>query len=429
MSENIAPKGLLSPEQIIEKKKAFFYPNSMHFYKNPPHIVRGEMQYLFDQTGKRYTDFFAGVTVLNCGHSNPEIQQAINEQMFKLQHTSIIYLTEPMVELAEALANVLPGDIKRTFFCNSGTEANEGAMLLARMHTNRKGFIAFEGGLHGRSYLTMSVTGIPMWRIDPFLDPDVYFADAFVKEGLSLKDSAEASLESIEAILKLHGNEVAACIIEPIQGNAGINVPPADFFIRLKEKLDQYGVLLIVDEVQTGFARTGTFFAIEQFGVTPDILTYAKALGNGTPIGAFSARPHVAKSFNKPSASTLGGNPVSTTAGLAVLSYIEKHQLCKRSESLGEVLYKGLLRLKEKFEVIKDVRGMGLMLGMAFDAEHGHALVDTILEEMKERGFIIGKNGMTRNVLAFQPPLIITANDIEQMLENLYEVLLRQPSA
>ncbi|HAS73426.1 MAG TPA: aspartate aminotransferase family protein, partial [Clostridiales bacterium UBA8960] len=267
MYENSTPNEVMLPEEIIEKKKAFFYPNTMHFYKKPPHFVRGDMQYLFDHNGKRYVDFFAGVTVLNCGHSNPEIQKAIEEQQRKLQHTSIIYLTQPMVELAEALAKVLPGDIHQTFFCGSGTEANEGALLLARMHTKRKGFIAFEGGLHGRSYLTMSVTGIPMWRIDPFLDPDVYFADAFVKEGMSLEASSNASLESLDKILERHGHEVAACIIEPIPGNAGINVPTSDFFIRLKEKLDRFGILLIVDEVQTGFARTGTFFAIEQFGV------------------------------------------------------------------------------------------------------------------------------------------------------------------
>lgn len=413
MKSNEKNSGVLSPEQIIEKKKTYFYPNTMHFYKNPPHIVRGDMQYLYDHTGKRYTDFFAGVTVLNCGHSNPEIIEATERQLSSLQHTSIIYLTEPMVRLAEALASRLPGDIQNTFFCNSGTEANEGALLLSRMHTGRKGFLAFEGGLHGRSHLTMSVTGIPMWRIDPFLDEDVYFAKAF-------------DLESVDRILEAHGDGIAACIVEPIQGNAGIRVPSHDFFIRLKEKLDRYGILLIVDEVQTGFARTGTFFAIEQFGIVPDIITYAKALGNGVPIGAFSARPHVAASFNKPSASTLGGNPVSTTAGLAVLDYIDSHQLCERSKILGERLKNGLQRLMNKFACIKDIRGMGLMIGAEVSSAQ---FVDTILEEMKERGFIIGKNGMDRNVLAFQPPLIIAESDIDLMLEALDDVLSHLPSA
>ncbi|MBK5262735.1 MAG: aspartate aminotransferase family protein [Peptostreptococcaceae bacterium] len=423
MNENHKTHKVMTPDEIIEKKKDFFYPNTMHFYKNPPHIVKGEMQYLFDNQGKRYTDFYAGVTVLNCGHSNPEILKAVTDQLHKLQHTSIIYLTQPMVELAEELAKVLPGNIQNTFFCNSGTEANEGALLLARMHTKKKAFLSLEGGLHGRSFLTMSVTGIPMWRIDPFLDQDVYFAKCFVQEGMSPNEAAEKSLESIDAILVDKGNTIAACIIEPIQGNGGINTPPPDFFVKLKKRLEDYGILLIVDEVQTGFARTGTFFAIEQFGVIPDIITYAKALGNGLPIGAFSARPEVAISFNKPSASTLGGNPISTTAGLAVLDYIQSHQLCKRSRELGEILKNSLLQLKEKYPLIQEVRGLGLMLGLVFSASEGGQIVDIIMEEMKDRGFIIGKSGMDRNVLAFQPPLVIEVQDIQLMLEQLDKVL------
>ncbi len=403
---------MLRADEIIQKKKDYFFPNAMHFYKDPPHIVRGEGKYLIDDKGKRYLDFFAGVTVVNCGHCNTEINQRVKEQVDRLQHTSIIYLTEPIVQLAERLAKVLPGDIQQTFFCSSGTEANEGALLLARLSTLKKGFIAFEGGLHGRSALTMSVTGIPMWRIDPFLDKDVYFAKSF--------NSGE-SLKSVEEILLAHGHEIAACIVEPIQGNGGINVPPSDFFIKLKALLEKHGVLLIADEVQTGFARTGKMFAIEHFGVVPDIITMAKALGNGVPIGAFSARPHIAKSFNKPSASTLGGNPVSSTAGLAVLDYIEENQLCLKTQQLGDYFMIKLTELQSKHKVIQDVRGMGLMIGMALEnAEQ----VDNILEMMKDRGFIIGKNGINRDVIAFQPPLVINENDIDQLCENLDEVLL-----
>lgn len=416
-------KSYLNPEAIIQLKQQYFYPNTMHFYKQPPHIVKGEMQYLYDHNGKKYTDFFAGVTVLNCGHSNPEIQKAWVSQLEKLQHTSIIYLTEPMVALAEKLATVLPGDIQTTFFCNSGTEANEGALLLARMHTGKKGFIAFEGGLHGRSHLTMSVTGIPMWRIDPYLEEEVYFAKGYVQEGMSLEDSEKASLESLDVILEQQGDSIAACILEVIQGNGGMNTPHDDFFIKVKAKLDARGILLIADEVQTGFARTGKFFGVEHYGIVPDIITYAKALGNGVPIGAFSARPHVAKSFNKPSASTLGGNPVSTSVGLAVIDYIETHQLCQKAEQLGNRLKEGLLKLKETYSWITDVRGKGLMLGMALETEKGALAVDEILEEMKERGFIVGKNGMNRNVLAFQPPLVIIDSDVTEMLAALDAVL------
>lgn len=416
-------KTFLKPEEIIEKKREYFYPNSLHFYKNPPHFVRGFMQYLYDHEGKRYTDFSAGVTVLNCGHSNPEILEAVTDQLSKLQHTSIIYLTQPMVELAEELAKLLPGDIKQTFFCNSGTEANEGALLLARMHTGRKAFLAFEGGLHGRSHLTMSVTGIPMWRIDPFLEEAVYFAKGFLQEGMPLEESVQLSLDSVDAILEKYGDTIAACIVEPIQGNGGINTPPPDFFKKLKKRLEAYGVILIADEIQTGIGRTGTFFAMESFDVVPDLITYAKALGNGIPIGAFSARPEVAASFNKPSASTLGGNPVSATAGLAVLRYMKTHDLYRRSRALGEQLKNGLLELMGKHPVIQDVRGLGLMVGLALPAEGGAALVDQILEEMKDRGFILGKTGMSRNVVTFQPPLVIGETDIRDMLLHLDQVL------
>ena len=411
---------MLTPKLIIQKKKDYFFPNAMHFYKNPPHIVRGEGKNLYDDQGKCYLDFFAGVSVVNCGHCNPFINKRVAGQFSMLQHTSTIYLTEPMVILAERLAAVLPGDMQQTFFCSSGTEANEGALLLARLYTGKKGFLAFNGGLHGRSALTMSVTGIPMWRIDPFLDPDVYFAKGFMSHSANLEQAAEESLESVKAILSEHGQKIAACIVEPIQGNGGINIPPPDFFKRLQSLLNDYGVLLIADEVQTGFARTGKMFAIEHFEVVPDIMTMAKALGNGVPIGAFSARPHIAEAFDKPSASTLGGNPVSATAGLAVLDYIRIHNLCDWADKLGSYFLNKLTKLERKHSIIQDVRGLGLMLGMELENADQ---TDAVLEEMKDLGFIIGKNGMNRNVIAFQPPLIISEKDIDALCDNLDQVL------
>lgn len=411
---------MYTADDLIQKKKEYFFPNAMHFYQSPPVIVRGEGKYLYDSLGKQYLDFFAGVTVVNCGHCNPYITERVVTQLRTLQHTSVIYLTEPMVMLAEQLSHYLPGDIQQTFFCCSGTEANEGAILLARLYTGKKGVLAFEGGLHGRSSLTMSITGIPMWRIDPFLDPDVYFAKGFLSVGSQRAQAADWALESVELILKAHAHEIAACIVEPIQGNGGINLPPFDFFKRLKERLEYYGVLLIVDEVQTAFARTGKMFAIEHFDVVPDLITMAKALGNGVPIGAFSARPSIASAFNKPSASTLGGNPVSMTAGLAVLEFIEEHHLCERSQKLGSLLMKQLNAMREAHPMVLDVRGLGLMVGMELETA---AQVDQVLEQMKDAGFILGKNGMHRNVIAFQPPLIISEEDIEIMCHQLQIVL------
>ncbi len=412
---------MLTADEIVARKKQYFYPNTMHFYKNPPHIVEGKGKYLYDDKGRQYLDFFAGVTVVNCGHCNPEIIAKIKEQLDRLQHTSIIYLTEPMVDLAEKLAKILPGDIHQMFFCNSGSEANDGALELARMHTGKRGFLSFKGGLHGRTALTLSVTGIPMWRIDPFLDDEpVWFAEGFMGPWEDREQAAERSLASAEKILREHGSEIAACIVEPVQGNGGINVPVKDFFIRLKKLLEAYNVLLIFDEIQTGFGRTGYMFASEYFGVVPDLMSFAKALGNGTPIAAFAARPEVAASMNRPSSSTLGGNPVSMTAGMAVLDFIEKNGLVLHSRKLGEYFLEKLQAIKKKFPVITDVRGMGLMLGMSVKDP---ALVDEILEKLKDDGIIIGKNGMNREVLVFQPPLIIEQEDIDTVCSGLEKVL------
>ena len=383
--------------------------------------------YSIHDQGKEYLDFFAGVSVMNCGHCNLEILEKTIQQMQTLQHTTIIYLTEEMVQLAEKLASVLLGDLRRLFFCCTGSEANEGAMLLARLYTGKNEFIALENGLHGRTYLTMSATGIPMWRADPDLSPKVHFAKTVWDSNTDLEQAAKASIESIKEIIQARGaNHIAALIAEPIQGNGGIITPPAWYFKELKQLLEDNGILLIIDEVQTGFARTGKMFAIEHYDVVPDIMTVAKALGNGMPISAFCTTDEVAKAFTKPSASTLGGNPVSSATALAVLDYIEKYELCETAAHLGEMLKEGLIALQAKYSLIKDVRGIGLMLGAELVKEDGQPAseeTDVILEKLKDRGIIVGKNGLNRNVLAFQPPLVITEANVQTLLHELDEVL------
>ncbi|MHC1748183.1 MAG: aspartate aminotransferase family protein [Cellulosilyticaceae bacterium] len=418
----------IGPDKIIEKKKEYLCPPSFnHFYHHPPQIVKGEMQYLYDEKGKQYLDFFAGVSVMNCGHCNTQILEATISQMQTLQHTSIIYLTEPMVQLAEKLAHVLPGNLKRLFFCCTGSEANETALLMARLHTGKNEVIALQNGLHGRTYMTMSTTAIPMWRSDPSLMENVHFAPTtWDVAGDGIK-AAEHSLLAIEAIIKERGaDKIAAVIAEPIQGNGGIITPPADYFIKLKELLLKNNILLIIDEVQTGFARTGKMFAIQHYGVVPDIMTVAKALGNGMPISAACTNDTIAASFNRPSASTLGGNPVCAATAIAVLDYIKENKLEEHAEKLGNQLKQGLYKLKEKYPIIKDVRGIGLMVGVELRDQEGKALseaTDIILEQLKDRGIIVGKNGLDRNVLAFQPPLVITQDDVIRVLQELDMVL------
>ncbi len=417
----------IGPEKIIEKKKDYLFPCSNHFYKNPPQIVRGEMQYLFDSEGKKYLDFFAGVSVMNCGHCNPEILGAAIEQMQKLQHTTTIYLTQPIVDLAEKLSYLLPGDINHSFFCCSGSEANEGALLLARLYTGKHKFIALKNSLHGRTYLTMSATAIPMWRTDPNLDDCFTFVQNTYSKDNPLDIAAAESLNAVEEAIKNIGSEnIAALIAEPIQGNGGIITPPQWYFKDLKKLLEKHNILLIIDEVQTGFARTGKMFAIENYDVVPDIITVAKALGNGVPIGAFCTNDKLAATFNKPSASTLGGNPVSSATAIAVLDYIDNNNLCERAANLGEKLKNELIKLKNKYSIIKDVRGIGLMLGVELidqDGDSASYQTDIILEALKDKGIIIGKNGLDRNVLAFQPPLVITEDNINFLISELDNVL------
>ncbi|WP_180375439.1 aspartate aminotransferase family protein [Clostridium thermarum] len=416
----------MGPENILEKRREYFFPATSCFYKNPPQIVMGSMQYLYDHNNKKYVDFYGGVSVINCGHANPDIVQHTIEQLSKLQHTTTLYLTQPMVDLAEKLAEILPGDIKRTFFCVTGSEANEGAMALARMHTKREGFIALNGGLHGRTHLTLSVTGIPMWRLDDnLIKENIFFIDRPYSPEMGYEEAMEKSLQQLKAVLEEHSRNIAAMILEPIQGNGGIIMYPLNYIKEVKALLEQYNVLLIVDEVQTGYGRTGKMFCIDHYGVVPDIIVTAKALGNGIPISTFSTTDEIAKSFNRPSASTFGGNPVAAQTALSVLKYIEENNLVERAESLGKYLKEKLQQLSSPF--IQEIRGTGLMVGMQLQSDlkgmNSAELTDYILEEMKNLGFLIGKNGLNRDVLAFQPPLVINMEDIDAMVEALDKVL------
>ena len=430
----MAEKNYLGPQGIIEKKKKYIMPCLAHFYKEPRQFVRGSMQYLYDSEGKKYLDCFAGVSVINCGHCNPEINKKVTEQVNTLQHVCNIYLTENFVNLAEKLAKVTPGNLQKSFFCSTGTEANEGAALLAQIYTGKSEFIALKNGLHGRTKLTMSLTGIGMWRTDPNPVGGINFApNPYCYRCPLGKKHPECNLacaDAIEDIIKTAtSGQPAAFIAESIQGNAGIVVPPKGYFQRVKEILSHYGALFIDDEVQTGFARTGKMFAIENFDVVPDIMSMAKALGNGAPISAFISTAEIADTYTRPGASTLGGNPVSSTAGLAVLEYIEEHQLMENANARGEQLRKGLKELQQKHPIIGDIRGLGLMDGAEFvkpDGSPAPEELDKVLEAMKDRGFIIGKNGIGRNVMAFQPPLVITEEDINEVLNALDMVLMEQ---
>ncbi len=427
----IDQKQYLGPEEVLRKKKDYIIPCVYHFYAEPMQLVRGDMQYLYDTTGKQYLDCFAGVSVVNCGHCNPEITKAICDQVTTLQHTCTIYLTENIVNLAERLAQITPGRLQKSFFCSSGTEANEGAALLASIYTGKQEFISLRQGLHGRTKLTMGLTGLSMWRTDTSPVGGISFApNAYCYRcpyGKRYPECDLACANEIETIIKTStSGQVAALFAEPIQGNGGIITPPPGYFKRVKEILDKYNILLIIDEVQTGFGRTGKMFAIEHYDVEPDIMTMAKALGNGTPVGAFTSRPEIADKYTRPGASTLGGNPVTSAAALATLEVITRYDLPARAAELGAYLRQGLTELQKKHPLLGDIRGHGLMLGAEMvnaDKSPATEQLDLLLEQMKNRGFLIGKNGPERNVMAFQPPLVITRDDLDNLLNNLAAVL------
>jgi 4-aminobutyrate aminotransferase/4-aminobutyrate aminotransferase/(S)-3-amino-2-methylpropionate transaminase len=381
-------------QQLLALKRDFCVPCVYHFYQRPPVLVRGEGAYLFDSEGRRYLDCYSGVSVMNAGHSNPDILAAAIDQLQRLQHTTTIYLTEPMLELAGALAELAPAPLRRTFFCASGSEANEGALLLATVATGRSECIYLREGLHGRTKWAMSVTGLDMWRTDP--NP---MLSAHAIPGPRHPES----LPALERLLRR--GTVAAVLAEPIQGNGGIVVPPDDYWPQLRRLCDRYGTLLIADEVQTAWNRTGRCFATQHWGVVPDILTVAKALGNGFPIAAYITSDAIAAAYTRPGAATFGGNLVSCRAALATLTYHQEYRLGERSCELGGHLRMQLNELARRHPEITAVRGLGLMLGIEVCEPTGApaaARTDAILESLKDAGYLVGKTGPGRNVLTLR---------------------------
>jgi 4-aminobutyrate aminotransferase/4-aminobutyrate aminotransferase/(S)-3-amino-2-methylpropionate transaminase len=404
----------VGPDELLRLKREYLLPCVYHFYKDPPQIVAGRGCRLIDHAGHEYIDCYSGVTVMSAGHCNPEIIEPAIEQIRTLQHTTSIYLTEPVLRLAEKLAQVTPGDLKRSFFCASGSEAVEGALLLAPLHTRRPEVVAFTNGLHGRTRFAMNATGLDMWRTDPFPLTDVHhvpFGDA----------------DALGALLSSRADQIAAVIGEPVQGNGGINVPDRNFWPQVRRLCDKHGALLILDEVQTGFGRTGEWFACEHWGVMPDVMVMSKALGNGFPIAAFVTTDTVASSYTRPGASTYGGNPMCAAAALATIEFHEARDLRGNARDRGRQLLDGVLLAANRYPArFQPPRGLGLMLGLPCVNATGvpdAALCDALLEGLRARGVLAGKTGPGRSVLTFMPPLIIDEAEVALVLEALNEAV------
>jgi 4-aminobutyrate aminotransferase/4-aminobutyrate aminotransferase/(S)-3-amino-2-methylpropionate transaminase len=398
-------------QELLAAKKEFLVPCVYHFYQRPPVVVRGEGAYLFDAEGRRYLDCYSGVSVVSAGHSNPEILEAAIDQMRRLQHTTTIYLTEPMLALASVVAELAPGPLRRSFFCASGSEANEGALLLASLATGRRECAYLKEGLHGRTKWAMSVTGLDLWRTDPHP-----LLTAHAVPG----PRHPQSLSELERLLRRQ--TIAAVIAEPIQGNGGIVVPPDHYWPELRRLCSRYGTLLIADEVQTAWNRTGRWFATEHWQVVPDIVTVAKALGNGFPIAAYVTTDEIAAHYTRPGAATFGGNLVSCRAALATLEFHRRQQLGERSATLGAHLLGRLRELQERHAAIAEVRGRGLMIGVELRDGTGApatTLTDNLLEHLKDAGFLLGKTGPGRNVLTLMPPLVVDQEALDSVVDGL----------
>jgi 4-aminobutyrate aminotransferase/4-aminobutyrate aminotransferase/(S)-3-amino-2-methylpropionate transaminase len=413
------PADHAGPAELLRLKSEYLLPCVYPFFRNPPQIVRGEGSYLFDHEGKRYLDCVTGVTVMSAGHCNPQIIEPAIEQIRTLGHTTSIFLTEPVLRLAEKLAQITPGEpgaaakLKRSFFCASGSEAVEGALLLATLHTHRREVIALTNGLHGRTKAAMSATGLAMWRTDPFPLATIHHVPFGDTHALA------------DAMSRL-GGRVAAVIGEPIQGNGGINIPPDDYWPAARRLTSAHGALLILDEIQTGFNRTGRRFACEHWGVVPDVLVMSKAIANGFPIAAFITTDAIAQAYTRPGASTYGGNPVCAAAALATIDFHERHDLAAHAAEHGKHLLRELHALAAMFPFLASPRGRGLMLAVDVVLPGGGAdpaRCDRIIESLKDRGVLIAKTGPQRNALTLLPPLTITPAEIGELIHALQQTL------
>ncbi len=429
MTSHNAPEKSATDE-LIRKQQEYIWPCVGTYYEHPLALTHGDGMHVWDTEGTRYLDCFGGVLTTSVGHARPEVVEAVSEQIGKIAHTSTLYINSPQVELAEKMAQITPGSLKKSFFSNSGTEADETAMVLARIYTGRSEIIALRHGYHGRSIMAMAATGHAPWKHAPSALAGIIHAHApyCYRCPFNLKPEScamECARDVEELIQTSTSGEVAAFIAEPIMGVGGFITPPKDYFKVVTEIIRRYGGIFICDEVQTGWGRTGDkWFGIEHWEVEPEIMTFAKGMANGSPIGCTTAVAEVADKYPSLTFSTFGGNPVTTAAALATIRVIEENDLPENARVVGDYLRARLEELKEKHAVIGDVRGMGLMQAIECvknreTKEPDPQSVVRVFEETRKRGVLIGKGGLYGNVIRLGPPLIATRSDIDELVTAL----------
>jgi alanine-glyoxylate transaminase/(R)-3-amino-2-methylpropionate-pyruvate transaminase len=427
------PKPYVGPsvEEVVDMRNRYLTPALVTYYENPLMIVEGSMQYVYDEKGRRYLDGFGGIVTISVGHCHPYVTQKAREQLEMLQHTATIYLHPNIAEYGKMLAEKMPGDLSVCYFVNSGSEANDLALLMARLYTGNYDIMALRNGYHGGSASTMGLTAHSTWKynyphnfgVHHSIAPDPY-------QGPWGWDDPEAGAKyaaDIENLIQFATpGRVAGFFAESIQGVGGAVVYPDGFLENAYDHIRRAGGVCIADEVQTGFGRTGThYWGFETQGVIPDIVTLAKGIGNGTPLAAVVTTPDIAQSLaDRIHFNTFGGNPVSCAIGKAVLEVIDRENLQKNCLEMGTLIMEGLEKLMSRYDVIGDVRGKGLMIGVELvkDRNTKEPAKDEcvrVFERSRELGLLIGKSGFYGNVLRIKPPMCISRADVDFLIEVL----------
>ena len=424
-----------SREEVLAMRKQYANPALFTMFKDPIMIVEGHMQWLFDETGKRYLDMLAGIVTVSCGHCHPKVTKAIHDQVDRLQHATTIYLHPGMPEFAKKLASKMPKGLDVTYFVNSGSEANDLAIQMARLYTGNNDVIALRNSYHGASPFTNTLTSHSTWKypvnisggIHHAINPDPYRSPfTGTPEEIASKSAAD-----IRDLIRFSTpGKVAAFIAEPIQGVGGTTHGAKNYLREAYAVIREHGGLCIADEVQTGFGRTGDhYWGFQNYDVVPDIVVMAKGIGNGVPLAAVTTRAEIAQALtNRIHFNTFGGNPVCMAAGSAVLDVIDEDGLQENSRVVGGRLKAGLKKLMSDHALVGDVRGMGLMLGIELvrdraTREPAKAETLELLERCREMGVLFGKGGIDGNVVRIKPPMCITADDADFAVEVLDHAL------
>ena len=424
----------MTKEEIILANQEFLFPSVFHYFKQPLVIDHAKDQYVWDADGNQYLDFFGGIVTVSVGHCNDQVNARVHQQIDKLWHVSTVFANEPQAALAKQIAGITPGGaLTKSYFTNSGTEANETAIVAARCYTGANEIIALRHAYHGRSALAMTLTAQSAWRMGAAPQPGIVHAhNAYCYRcpfGLTYPSCEVRCAQDIDELIRTTtSGRVAGFIGEPIQGVAGFVTPPKEYFQIVASIVRQYGGIFISDEVQTAWGRTGNkWFGIEQWGVVPDIITSAKVLGNGAAIGVTVAKPEVADAMKGLSISTFGGNPIATTAAKAVLDFITERNLLQNTADVGAYLRGRLEELQQKYDIIGEVRGMGLLQALELVEDRrskkpATAATLQIMEAARDHRILIGRGGLYGNVVRVSPPMNIAKTDVDAFVEQLDSV-------